>query len=97
MFKKKKEAGKYDKSNPTLYVTAIEEFKTLTQEIEQLNKENEEILNEMGAYEDACVKVIRDIYPGVRVIISDEHYVVNNAISHCKLKKEQGMVKIFPL
>ncbi|MBQ4069132.1 MAG: DUF342 domain-containing protein [Lachnospiraceae bacterium] len=97
MFKKKKEAGKFDKSKLTVYIKAIEEFKTLTQEIEQLNKENEEILNEMGAYEDACVKVIRDIYPGVRVIISDEHYVVNNAISHCKLKKEQGMVKIFPL
>lgn len=97
MFMKKKEAGKLDKSKLPLYVKAVTELKGIKEEIDKLNKENEEIVNEMGSYEEACVKVIRDIYPGVRVIISDEHYVVNNALSHCKLMKEKGMVKMFPL
>ncbi len=97
VFMKKKEAGKLDKSKLPMYVKAVAELKELKEQLEKLNKENEELINEMGSYEDACVKVIRDIYPGVRIIISDEHYVVNNAISHCKLKKEQGMVKMFPL
>lgn len=97
MFVKKKEAGKLDKSKLPIYVKAVTELKEIKEQIEKLNKENEEVLNEMGSYDDACVKVIRDIFPGVRVIISDEHYVVNNALSHCKLKKERGMVKMFPL
>ena len=67
------------------------------EEIDKLNEEMAELFEQMGTYKDACVKVTRDIYSGVRVIVSEEHLVINQSLSHCKFVKEREMVKAVPI
>lgn len=97
VYKKKKEAGKLDKSKLPMYIKSVENFKNLSEEIDKLNEEMAELFEQMGTYKDACVKVTRDIYSGVRVIVSEEHLVINQSLSHCKFVKERGMVKAVPI
>ena len=97
MYKKKKEAGKLDKSKLPMYIKSVENFKNLSEEIDKLNEEMAELFEQMGTYKDACVKVTRDIYSGVRVIVSEEHLVINQSLSHCKFVKEREMVKAVPI
>ena len=97
VYKKKKEAGKLDKSKLPMYIKSVENFKNLSEEIDKLNEEMAELFEQMGTYKDACVKVTRDIYSGVRVIVSEEHLVINQSLSHCKFVKEREMVKAVPI
>ncbi len=97
MFRKKKELGTLDKSKLPLYIKSVENFENINTAITDINKELEQLVQQIGEYEHACIKVNQDIFPGVRVIVSDEHMVINQSLSHCKFVKERGLIKVLPL
>jgi hypothetical protein len=64
---------------------------------ENLKKEMDIIHEEMTASNNSFVVVNRTIYPGVRVVISDLSYSVNDKHSLCRFRKMEGDIRICAL
>lgn len=90
MMKKKQAAGNLDKSKLPMYVKSIQQLKDINDEISKINSEMEEIVEQMNINNNACVKVSHTVYPGVRIIISEEHMAVNQELIRCKFICDKG-------
>lgn len=94
MYQKKQKAGKLSKDNIPLYIKAVENLKALKEQNVNLNSELEELNRQMDENKNACIKVLQDIFPGVRIIISEEQMLVNQVLSHCRFVKEEGTIRM---
>lgn len=96
-FKQKQELGALEKTKLSMYIKAIEDYKKLSEEVMALKTEIEEISERLGENNNACIKVSRDIFAGVKICVADEYMIVNKMLSHCRLVKDKGEIQILPL
>lgn len=93
----KKKMGKLDDDKRELLVTVANNFKQLKEEIDNIKQENAKLTNSLKENASAKIKVIGDIHPGVKVVISGDFILVHNANTHCQYKKENGEIRVLPL
>lgn len=97
LFKKKSEAGQLDSEKQMIYKKTLEELAEFKNSIDFLQNQFEELTSQIAENSNSVIKVNQVIYPGTKVIVSSEIKLVNEELSHCRFKKQNGGVEILAL
>lgn len=97
MLAKKNEMGQLDSEKKQLLIKMINNIKLLKSEIVDLNEEIIKLNSNLAVFEHARIQIHGDIYPGVKVIISDDFVLIHNTAYNCQFKKQNGEIVSVPL
>ena len=97
LFKKKFEAGKLTADKADTYTKTLSEMQSVRDEMLSSHEELERLSQELVGNDDAYIEAVRDIHPGVRMIIGGDMKIVNAGYSHCRFKKVDGELKSYPV
>lgn len=94
----KKSQGEEMKGEQLTYLQNIRETcKVKKEQLEQETTEYEFLQEAFTQNGTAQVNVSGEVYPGVKIIISNSIYVVQNSIKYCKFIRSEGTVKMTSL
>ena len=68
-------------------------MQNLEMESEDLQKEREDLREDMEGFNNGNIVVENMIYPGSKIVIGNTVYYVRKEEHHCKFIKDQGEVK----
>lgn len=97
LFKQKFEAGKLTADKVEVYKKTLPEMQIVRNEMLSSHEELEQLSQELVGNDDAYIEAVRDVHPGVRMIIGGDMKIVNAGYSHCRFKKTDGEVKSYPV
>ena len=75
----------------------LSEYRTLKEELEELDKRKQEIDEELNRLQYGRVKVADIVYPGVQITIGQAQYHVNDPVRFVLFTLKDGDIKIEPL
>lgn len=78
-------------------IKMLDYFKSLHQEMGQMEKRVAQLEAEFQRIQNAKVRVLEVVYPGVRVSIGQAIYIVNDAIKYCEFVMDHGEVRMTSL
>lgn len=90
MFKK----GKMDMIKKVEYIKMLKEYNAISGENEELKAQIQAVENEIKEYKSSFLRVKSNVYPGVRVIITDHTKVISDEIGPCKIFLLDGEIKL---
>ncbi|SHG57436.1 hypothetical protein SAMN02745221_00510 [Thermosyntropha lipolytica DSM 11003] len=88
---------KLDPKRRIMLMKLLDEFKKLRKEIAEMEERLNFLSEEMQKITEAKVKVWEVVYPGVRIILGQSIYIVDNPIKYSAFVLEEGEVRIAPL
>lgn len=86
----------YGKLKPEMVPTfqkALVNYSTIQKRLAEIDKELKEYYEQEKEDTDACIKVEKAIYPGVKIIISGEFSITSNENRSCKFVREWHEIK----
>ena len=93
----KKDNGTLDRAKKDILFKTISNLSMVKEELEKYSEENEELINKMKINSNAMIKVNGEIYPGVKVCISDDFLLIQDIQHYCVFRKVNEVIKIMPL
>ncbi len=91
-----KRANKLDIKKQELYNELSKAQLSLTLEISKMDRELEELRNQMNTLSRGQIKVADIIYPGVKIIIGNSFMYIRDEMKRCTFYKEDGDIRIGP-
>jgi len=65
--------------------------------LEQFKVESDELIDKLQVNKNAAVKINGEVYPGVKISISDDFIVINEIQHYCQFRKVNSEIKATPL
>lgn len=93
----KKENGTLDRMKKDLLFKSVNNITSIKAEIEQYMNESEDLMEKLKVNKNAVVKINGEIYPSVKISISDDFLMINEMYHYCQFKNIDGEVKSIPL
>ncbi len=76
-----------------ILIKLLDQYTTLRNELQEIDNRLEHLEKEMRRYQNAEVRVLEVVYPGVRITIGDQIYVVNDLVKHARFLIEDGEIR----
>jgi len=76
-----------------ILIKLLDQYTSLRNEIQEIDARIEHLEKEMRRYQNAEVRVLEVVYPGVRITIGDQIYVVNDSIKYARFLIEDGEIR----
>jgi len=89
-----KRANKLDVKKEELYNELSKAQLSLTLEVSKMDRELEELKNQMNTLSRGQIKVADIIYPGVKIIIGNSFMYIRDEMKRCTFYKEDGDIRI---
>ncbi len=65
----------------------------LVRELKKMRRERESILADIERHKNSHIRVERDVYPGVKIVVKDVMKIQHEPISHCKFVRDGADVR----
>lgn len=93
----KKDNGTLDRAKKDLLFKTIANMGMTKDALEQYEQENDDLINKMHVNKNASIKVNGEVYPGVKISISDDFVLINEMQHFCQYRKINSEIKATPL
>ncbi len=74
-------------------IKLLDHYTVLRSELQELEGQIEHLEKEMKRYQNAEVRVLDVVYPGVRITIGDQIYVINDPVKYTRFLIEGGEIR----
>lgn len=93
----KKNNGTLDRVKKDLFFKTIANIGMTKESLEEYKNESEELINKLHVNKNAAIKINGEIYPGVKVSISEDFVLINELQHYCQYRKINSEIKATPL
>lgn len=93
----KKENGTLDRMKKDLLFKSINNISTIKEELAHYSNESEELMSKLQINKSAAIKINGEIYPSVKLSISEDFILINEKFHYCQFKNVNGEIKSSPL
>jgi uncharacterized protein (DUF342 family) len=93
----KKENGTLDRAKKELLFKTASNIAMVREPLEKAKEESETLIRTLNVNKNAAIKVNGEIYPGVKVSISDEFLMIQEIQHYCQFRRINSEIKMTPL